>query len=675
MVLFGASKEEEDQLRAAANVQQQPGVEHRQSYSSANISAYETADDMVSEPEEYPNPEHRTSTGPQHASDHPHDAELDDATINGGAPSSKYKDAANSADSSVHEDPEPYNVDSDMDENALNRRYTLERISSRRTVEDVAAEDLLKTISGHNTHASTPENEKSIDLAALDWDDPSDPANPQNWAPWKKWAITFTVALVCLTCSLGSSLYVSGTPQLMLRFGASQELVISGLTFYILGLALGPLMTSPLSEIIGRRWIYVFSLPIGMLFTMGIGLSKNIHTILVLRFFAGYFCSPALSVAGGTVSDLWANSPSDMSFAIALFCLAPFLGPVVGPIIGNFAAEHKGWKWAAAWVPLMFSGAILPFIAAAPETYKPTILSSRAAKRGQTINRPPMTGKAIKEMAKYVLLRPLEMLILEPIVLVMSVYIAFVFAVLFGFFEAFPIIFNGVYHMKQGVSGLPFIGVGLGLVSGVFFYVLMDKFYYFKKNPDGTRGNFDENGNMIWDPPEKKLLIGKIGAVCLPISLFWLGWTGRKEVHWMSATASGFPFGFGLILVFLSVLLYFSMAFPPKSVASAIAANNLLRYIMASVFPLFTVQMYHKLHIDWASSLFGFIALAMVPVPFVFEKFGPRFRARSRFGYAAYFKQLAAEKAQKEAAAAGSAPEADSDDTNEKPEEVVSNSV
>lgn len=96
--------------------------------------------------------------------------------------------------------------------------------------------------------------------------------------------------------------------------------------------------------------------------------------------------------------------------------------------------------------------------------------------------------------------------------------------------------------------------------------------------------------------------------------------------------------------MFFSVVLYFSMSFPPIYVASAIAANNLLRYTLASVFPLFTVQCFENLGIGWAGSLFAFIALAMVPVPYVFGYFGPHLRARSKFGYAAYFKKLEEQK-------------------------------
>lgn len=472
-----------------------------------------------------------------------------------------------------------------------------------------------------------------IDIDKLDWDSLEDSGNPRNWSNWRKWYITSSAALICLSVTLGSSLYVSGVPELMKAFGSSQVLCVSGLTFYLIGLAFGPAVAGPLSEIIGRKWIYIVSFPASMLLTMGIGLCQNMYSILILRFFCGFFASPALAVAGGSISDLW--DLSEIGTAMACFCLAPFLGPVLGSVIGGFAAEHKGWRWTM-WASLMISGAILPFVLCLPETYKPIILTRRAEKRGIKLNKPKFDKQYFIEMAKTTLLRPVEMLIEEPIVSVFSIYISFTFAVLFGFFEAYPVIFQELYHMDLGVAGLPFLGSGVGLVCGVSLFVYMDKFVYYPMNPNGTRGNRDNEGNLILSPPETQLLPAKIGAVCLPISLFWLGWTGRTgHVHWMAPIAAGVPFGFGIISIFITVIVYFSMSFPPRSVASAIAANNLLRYLVASVFPLFVAQMYRKLNNGWASSLFGFIALIMVPVPFLFEKYGATLRAKSKYGYAA----------------------------------------
>lgn len=479
--------------------------------------------------------------------------------------------------------------------------------------------------------ASNEEKDHAYTVEELDWDGPDDPANPYNWRPVRKWYVTLTTALMCLCVSLGSSLFVSGVFDLQQEMGVSRELCVSGLTFYLVGLAFGPAIAAPISETFGRAIVYITGFPLSMLFVMGVGLSKKIYQVLVCRFFAGLLASPALAIAGGTINDVWAIE--DRGFAMACFCLAPFLGPVLGPVVGGFAAEHKGWQWTM-WVSLMFCGAILPFVLLLPETYKPIILTRRAKKRNMKLNLKPMS-QILKTTLTTSLLRPVQMLVVEPIVLLWSFYIAFVFAVLFGFFEAFPIIFQGEYGMDLGVSGLPFIAVGIGLTLGVVFFILLDYFVLYPHNPDGTKGKRDEQGNLIPGDPEGLLVVGKIGAVCLPISLFWLAWTGRNDIHWMCPTASAIPFGFGLILIFFINMLYFGISFPPASVASALGANNLLRYLLASVFPLFTTQMYERLHIDWATSLFAFISILLLPIPWFFQFYGKRLRERSKFGYSA----------------------------------------
>ncbi|KAL6705054.1 hypothetical protein ACN47E_007313 [Coniothyrium glycines] len=61
------------------------------------------------------------------------------------------------------------------------------------------------------------------------------------------------------------------------------------------------------------------------------------------------------------------------------------------------------------------------------------------------------------------------------------------------------------------------------------------------------------------------------------------------------------------------------------------AANGIARYTLGAVFPLFTVQMYEALGIAWATSLLGFLSLVMIPIPYLFFKFGGSVRARSKY--------------------------------------------
>ncbi|EDO15127.1 hypothetical protein Kpol_413p2 [Vanderwaltozyma polyspora DSM 70294] len=498
---------------------------------------------------------------------------------------------------------------------------------------------------------SINEEDELVDPKTLDWDGPGDLDNPHNWPTWKKWYACMVAAILCLVVTMGSSLYVSGVPEIVLRYKVNQTLALAGLTFYLLGLS--TVIGAPLSEVFGRKPVYFFSLPISMLFTMGVGLANgHMRIILPLRFLSGVFASPALSVGSGTILDVF--DLDEVPVALTFFCLAPFLGPVISPVMGGFACESQGWRWAE-WIQLIAGGLILPFIALMPETHKGIILKKRAAKRNIKLKKP--TKEEYKMFLKITftitILRPLKMLVVEPIVLVFSIYIAFIFAVLFAFFEAYPVIYRGVYQMSYGVSGLAFIGIGVGLWLGAMLYLWIDRRYLFPAAPEGTpplensgtlrtaplRGYRDENGNVLPPVPEKFLICCKIGSIALPVALFWQAWTARPDVHWMAPIAAGVPFGFGLILIFFSVLMYFSLAYPPLYVASVIAANNMLRYITSSVFPLFTIQMYENLKIKWASTLFALICVVMVPVPWIFERWGAKLRNVSQFGWAAMKKE------------------------------------
>ncbi|KAL9109684.1 MAG: hypothetical protein Q9227_005722 [Pyrenula ochraceoflavens] len=177
---------------------------------------------------------------------------------------------------------------------------------------------------------------------------------------------------------------------------------------------------------------------------MAAGLAQNFGTLLVCRFLAGTFASPALAVGAGTNSDVW--SSYDRALASAILMLVPFFGPAIGPVVGGFSAEWKGWRWTQ-WTILMIMGAAYLFSLAQKETYKKIILKKRAERLN--IPSPPQnlpTGLAkIKLFLLFTIGRPVVMLLTEPIVALLSLYTAFNFSVLFAFFAAFPMVFKNVY--------------------------------------------------------------------------------------------------------------------------------------------------------------------------------------------------------------------------------------
>jgi MFS family permease len=385
------------------------------------------------------------------------------------------------------------------------------------------------------------------------------------------------------------------------------------------------MISAPLSETFGRRAVYLITFPPFLLFTMGAGFAHNFATLLICRLLAGTIGSACLAVGAGTNTDMF--KPLDRATASAIFLLAPFLGPALGPAVGGFAVQEKGWRWTQ-W-PILFTGlASLLFALPQSETYKKIILQQRAKKLGlpPPLNPIPAGLARVKFLLLVTLGRPIRMLFTEPIVAFFSVYTAFNFSVLFGFFAAFPYVFAGVYHFNLGEGGLSFLGIGIGSVLATTMYILLDRITYQKQ----TRA-LQAKGDMTPLDPEHRLYAAMIGSFLLPLGLFWFAWTARADIHWIVPMIATIPFACGNLLVFCSAVLYLIDTYGPLMGASAMAANGLLRYTLGAVFPLFTLQMYHKLGISWATSLLGFVTVALLPIPWVLWKFGPRIRAKSAY--------------------------------------------
>ncbi|RMZ83346.1 hypothetical protein DV737_g1692, partial [Chaetothyriales sp. CBS 132003] len=492
----------------------------------------------------------------------------------------------------------------------------------------------LEKAETQNTHRSARSQGPAQRITtAQDWTGPDDPGNPLIWSMgWKAYTMAM-ISLQAFTSTFGSSVISPGAREIAQRFRVSTTAAILPLSLYVIGLALGPVISAPLSETYGRRAVYLLLFPPSLLFTLGAGLSQSLGSLLVCRLLAGTFCSGCLAVGAGSMSDIWA--PKHRAAAGAIFLLVPFLGPALGPSVGGYVVQEKGWRWTQ-W-SILFLGAFT-YLVALPqrETYKKIILQQRAKK----FNLPPPPNTIPSGFARMKffltvsLFRPLHMIFTEPIVSFLSVYTAFNFAVLFCFFAAFPIVYESpypdiqIYHFSTGEAGLVFLGLGIGNLIATAGSIVLDRMTYQKKFAQRAANGGDSTRPL---PPEERLISAKIGSFLLPVSLFWFAWTARPHIHWIVPTLATVPFAIGNLLVFASTMLYLVDTYGPLGGASAAAANGILRYIAGAVFPLFTVQMYRAMGVSWATSLLAFVTVALLPIPWALAVYGPKIRGRSAY--------------------------------------------
>ncbi|KAH0267824.1 MFS general substrate transporter, partial [Aureobasidium melanogenum] len=452
----------------------------------------------------------------------------------------------------------------------------------------------------------------------------NDPRNPQLFSNWKKWGLTMLVAIATLAVAFVSSAYSGGIREILVEFHSSQEVGILGVSLFVLGFAIGPLLWAPLSEMFGRQILFILTYAGLTAFNAGAAGVNSMAGLIVCRFFAGAIGSSPLTNAGGVIADMF--SANQRGLAMTLFAAAPFMGPVLGPIVGGFVGETIGWRWVEG-VMAIFTGVL--WIAGSlliPETYPPVLLRKRAAKMSKMTGRvyrskgdvdqgPTTFGKVFKTS----LLRPWVLLFREPIVLLLSIYMAIIYGTLYMLFAAFPIVYQENRGWSPGIGGLAFLGVAVGMIGAVIYSIFDNKRYVKISNSHGG-----------FAPPEARLPPCMLGGILLPVGLFWFAWTNSPSIQFMASIAAGVPFGFGMVLVFLAIMNYLIDSYTIFA-ASVLAANSVLRSLFGAAFPLFTTYMYQNLGIHWASSIPAFLALLCVPMPFLFYKFGPKVRENCKF--------------------------------------------
>ncbi|GJE87102.1 MFS general substrate transporter [Phanerochaete sordida] len=471
-----------------------------------------------------------------------------------------------------------------------------------------------------------PEMQRELKNVKLVTFVPNDPQDPRNWSKLYKWWVTAICAMSVVEVAFASSVVTGDFDGLMEEFHMGLVVISLSVSLMVCGFGLGPLFWSPLSEIIGRQPVWIVPSVIYVVFIIPCAVAKNIQTLLICRFMCGFFASAPLTLAGGTISDIWDNE--ERGFAIALFAAAPYGGPVLGPIVGGFTGEGAGWRWIF-WVNMIFAGVMMLFKATVPETFAPVILKRRAKKlRKETGDPNIMTEQEMfkvpfSEMMKDTLIRPFEMLATEPILLLLSMYIALIYGLLYAFFFSYPVVFGGDYHWDDGLVGLTFISVWIGLGLALCAMPFLQKDY--------MRRSAAKNGKP---EPEDRLVGMMVGAAWVPISLFIFGWTSPPAVmpgggNWVGPVSSGIPFGFGMVTIYFSANAYIIDAFPGY-VASALAGKTVIRSGSGAAMPLFITAMYHNLGNGWAASTWAFISIAMLPIPFLFYRYGKWIRSKSK---------------------------------------------
>ena len=354
-----------------------------------------------------------------------------------------------------------------------------------------------------------------------------------------------------LTAAFGSSIFSAATRTVAGVFHVSTEVGVLGVSLYVLGFATGPIFWAPFSELQGRRLPLVISSFGFAIFQIAVATAKDLQTVMICRFWGGFFGAAPLTIVAAVFSDMFSNRTRGI--AVAVFSIAVFSGPLLAPFIGGFITmSHLGWRWTEYLTGIMGFLAFGLNLLFLEETYPPMILVGKAEELRRRTKNWGIHAKQeeieidLRELLEKNFSRPLRMLFTEPIVLLISIYLAFVYGLLYLFLTAYPIVFQRIHGFNLGVGGLPFFGMITGEIFAGIFIALRQPSYQRK---------LAANNNV--PVPEWRLPEVIVGGISFSIGLFWFAWTGySRSIHWIAPTLSGLLTGFGIMSIFLQSLNY-----------------------------------------------------------------------------------------------------------------------
>ncbi|PPJ50520.1 hypothetical protein CBER1_07744 [Cercospora berteroae] len=458
------------------------------------------------------------------------------------------------------------------------------------------------------------------------WDGPDDPTNPKNWTKRKRWAATITVSLFTFISPVSSSMVAPALAQVRQDLNMnSMFLAELSLSVFILGFALGPLFLGPLSELFGRRIVLLLSNVFYFAFNLACGFANNTGELVAFRFLAGLGGSAPLGIGGGVLADLWL--PTERGRAMALYSLAPLLGPAIGPIAGGFVSEYSTWRWVFWSTSIMaFFVEILGFFFL-QETYAATVLAKKKRRLIKlTENKDLHTefdnpSRSFANHLGVALKRPFILLFTQPIVQVLALYIGYVYGVLYLVLASFPTVWRTQYNESVSIGGLNYISLGLGFLIGTQIAAkFADRIYKRLKAKNNDIGRSEFRVPLMFP-----------GAAMVPIGLLIYGWSAQFKVHWIVPNIGTAIFAAGNQLVFQNCQTYLVDAYT-RYAASAIAATAVLRSLGGFGFPLFASAMYSGLGYGWGNTTLAFIGIAVgIPSPFILWWFGEALRKKSTF--------------------------------------------
>ncbi|KAG6361439.1 hypothetical protein INS49_009666 [Diaporthe citri] len=454
-------------------------------------------------------------------------------------------------------------------------------------------------------------SEKRPEDFIVDWDSDLDPENPANWSWTKIWIHMGLVSGILFIGSLATAIFSPGVPELLSEFHNTSKLLgVMAVSIYALGWGVAPLVLGPLSEVFGRLGVYHATNIVFAISTLASARSPNLMAFIILRFVAGCAASAPNSVGAGTMADIVPLQFRGKVMSVAV--VAPLLGLAVGPMIGGPLVDAYGWRSTVYFTAAAGGILTVASLLLLRET-NPKVILGRIAHDMRKITKDKRYISKLADantvplykMVARALRRPLLLLFTNPVVSLLSMYLAMVSGYIFIFLATLPTVFKEKYAFSTSAVGLVYTGLMAGFAAGVALSAtVMDNVAMRLSDKSGHR-------------PENRLVPIVYASPLIPAGLLLYGWSLQAGLHFAVPIVGSALVGAGMVLTLLPLNTYLVDAFTAVA-SSAIAASTLLRYVLGAFLPLVGTSLNDSLGLGLANTLLAGISCVLIPAPLLF---------------------------------------------------------
>ncbi|BEJ01175.1 hypothetical protein CcaverHIS631_0510320 [Cutaneotrichosporon cavernicola] len=394
------------------------------------------------------------------------------------------------------------------------------------------------------------------------------------------------IAIVSFSGFLGpvaSSAFLPSINVMADELNTTPEIINYTVAIFIITIGIAPLFWSPLAGFYGRRPVYLLSMPIMTVASIGVANSHTIGQIIGTRILQGIGSSSVLAVGAGTVGDLY--RPTERANAMSWFYSGIVMGPALSPVLAGIFTQYTPITWRATQYFLCAASALsvaLTFMFL-PETSHPPLPHERIKKERQ-VKFVPYWFNPIRSV----------LLMRYPNIALATFTSCLIMVELYCIMIPLSTIFKTRYNLSNvALAGCIYLAHGVGTLLGARII---------GRYADSIVRKWIEKRG--YRKPEDRLRAALIGTtLILPLSCFTYGWLLYFNKGGIAPPIVMLVInGVGTQMFFTPLNTYLVDAMQKRS-AEAIAVNNFFRYLFAAAASAFVLPMINSIGLGWTMTI------------------------------------------------------------------------